>query len=89
MPTKTFSASTFSPNIKEEKLFKSRYEKILSVSREKYSTPRKKVEEKINKMLGDIEKAEKDWDNKKEYFKKKKEEDKKKAFQEKKKKEGK
>lgn len=89
MPTKTFSASTFSPNIKEEKLFKSRYEKILSVSREKYSTPRKKVEEKINKMLGDIEKAEKDWDNKKEDFKKKKEEDKKKAFQEKKKKEGK
>ncbi|MDQ7009974.1 MAG: type IV secretion system DNA-binding domain-containing protein [Candidatus Gracilibacteria bacterium] len=89
MPTTTFSASTFAPNKKDEKIFASRYEKILSVSREKYSKPKKKVEDSINKMLSDIEKQEKEWDKKKEDFKKKKDDDKKKAYEERKKKEGK
>jgi len=89
MPTNIFSASTFAPNKKNDKIFKSRYDKILSVSREKYSKSRKQVEQKMNKMLADIEKAEKEWENKKADFKKKKEEDKKKAYEERKKKEGK
>jgi len=80
MPTTTFSASTFAPNKKDDKIFKSRYDKILSVSREKYSKPKKKVEATINKMLADIEKAEKEWDTKKEDFKKKKDDDKKKGL---------
>ncbi len=80
MPTKTFSASTFAPNKKQEKIFASRYEKILSVSREKYSKPKKQVEQKINKMLADIERQEKEWEKKKEDFKKKKEDEKRKKI---------
>jgi hypothetical protein len=85
MPTITFSAGTFAPNQKNDKVFHTRYEKILSVSREKYSKPKNKVESTINKMLADIEKDEKQWEKKKEDFKKKKEDDKKKAYQERKK----
>jgi hypothetical protein len=78
MPTNIFSASTFAPNKKDDKIFKARYDKILSVSREKYSKPRKQVEQKMNKMLVDIEKSEKEWEKKKEDFKKKKQEEKRK-----------
>jgi len=81
MPTTTFSAWTFAPNEKNEKIFHSRYNKILSVSREKYSKPRKTVEQRINKMLNDIEKQEKQWEKKKEDFKNKKQEEKKKAHE--------
>jgi len=87
MPTTTFSASTFAPNKKDDRIFHSRYEKILAVSREKYSKPKKKVEQTINKMLAGIEKQESDWEKKKEEFKKKKEEEKKRAYEERKKKE--
>jgi len=65
MPTKTFLATTFPPEEKDNKKFKDRYEKILKVSREKYSKPRKQVEEKINKSLLDVEKEEKEWEEKK------------------------
>ena len=78
MPTKIFSASTFAPNKKNDKLFSSRYKKILQVSREKYAKSKKKVEQQINKMLADIEKQEKQWEQKKEEFKKKKQEEKRK-----------
>ena len=80
MPTKIFSASTFAPNKKNDKLFSSRYKKILQVSREKYAKSKKKVEQQINKMLADIEKQEKQWEQKKEEFKKKKQEEKKKKI---------
>jgi len=89
MPTTTFSAWTFAPNKKNNKIFRTRYEKILQVSREKYSKPKKKVEATINKMLSDIEKQEKEWEKKKQDFKNKKEQDKKKAHDERKKKESK
>jgi len=51
MPSPTFSADMFWPHKKNEKEFKSRYEKILQVSREKYCKPKKVVVEKINKMF--------------------------------------
>ena len=89
MPTSIFSASTFPPNKKNNKIFRTRYEKILQVSREKYSKPKKKVEATINKMLADIEKQEKEWEKKKQELKNKKEQDKKKAYEERKKKENK
>lgn len=82
MPTTTFSAWTFAPNDKDEKIFHSRYNKILSVSREKYSKPRKTVEQRINKMLTDIEKEENQWEKKKADFKNKKDVEKKKAHEE-------
>ncbi|MCD5380509.1 type IV secretion system DNA-binding domain-containing protein [Candidatus Gracilibacteria bacterium] len=82
MPTTTFSASTFAPNEKNDKIFHSRYKKILSVSREKYSKPRKTVEQRINKMLNDIAKQEAQWEKKKDEFKNKKQEEKKKAHEE-------
>jgi len=81
MPTPTFSASTFAPYEKKEKIFKARYEKILLVSREKYSKPRKVVEQRINKMLSDVAKQEKQWEKKKADFKNKKQDEKKKAHE--------
>jgi len=75
MPSPVFSASTFGPNTRNEEVFSSRYAKILSVSREKYSKPRKSVESKINKSLEDLEKQEEEFEKKKaEYNEKKKEE---------------
>jgi len=76
MPSPVFSASTFSPNIKNEEVFSSRYEKILSVSREKYSKSRKSVESRINKSLDDIEKQEELWEKKKIEFEEKKKDEK-------------
>ncbi|MDP2090132.1 MAG: type IV secretion system DNA-binding domain-containing protein [Candidatus Gracilibacteria bacterium] len=76
MPSPVFSASTFSPNKKNDEVFSSRYAKILSVSREKYSKPRKSVEGKINKSLEDVEKQEQEWDKKKAEFEDKKKEEK-------------
>ncbi len=71
MPSPIFSAWTFGPHIKNNQVFHARYKKILNVSREKYSKPKKSVETKINKMLEDIEKQEKLWEEKKEEIKKK------------------
>jgi len=76
MPSSVFSAGTFAPNKKNEDVFASRYDKILSVSREKYSKPRKIVEARINKTLKDIEIQEEQWDKKKAEFDRKKKEDK-------------
>ncbi len=72
MPSKIFSSGTFSPHFKREDLFKKRYEKVLSVSREKYSKPKKIVEEKIKKTLEEIDIQEKIWEERKEEFKKNK-----------------
>ncbi|MDD3794301.1 MAG: type IV secretion system DNA-binding domain-containing protein [Candidatus Gracilibacteria bacterium] len=55
MPSRVFSASTFAPNKKHEEVFSKRYEKILQVSREKYSKPKNQVEEKIYKTIEDID----------------------------------
>ncbi|MDR2640588.1 MAG: hypothetical protein LBC61_04685, partial [Candidatus Peribacteria bacterium] len=72
MPSSIFSASTFPPNERDEKDFKDRYSKILMVSREKYSKPRKLVEEKIGKVIEDIENSEQALEKKKEEIKAKK-----------------
>ena len=58
MPSSVFSALTFPPNKKNNEVFQARYEKILSVSREKYSKSRKSVEGRITKNMEDIEKQE-------------------------------
>lgn len=76
MPSNIFSAGTFPPHFKDDNIFHSRYEKILKVSREKYSKPRKDVEMKINKSLSDIEKQEQQWEKKKEEFKQKEKDEK-------------
>jgi hypothetical protein len=78
MPSPIFSASTFPPNKRNDETFKTRYDKILSVSREKYSKPKSMVEEKINKTIEDLDKQEKVWNKKKEEFKNKEKEKKKK-----------
>lgn len=57
-------------------MFQARYEKILKVSREKYSKPRSSVEARINKTLYDIEKQEESWERKKEEYKQKEKDDK-------------
>lgn len=82
MPSPVFSAWTFPPNVKNEEIFSNRYKKILSVSREKYSKPRKSVEAKINKSLNDIEKQEDQWEKKKAGFEEKKKAEKAKKHQE-------
>jgi len=77
MPSPIFSAATIAPHKKQDEVFAARYDKILKVSREKYSKPRKDVVARINKSLEDIEKQEKEWGKKKEEFKNKKDADKK------------
>jgi len=77
MPSPIFSAGTFPPHARDEEEFKERYEKILQSSRQRYSKKRDIVEEKINKMMKEIEDAEARWEEKKEEIKKKKEEEKK------------
>ena len=47
-----FSAETLPPTIKPEK---SNWEKIIKVSRERYSTPRQIVEEKIKRWMGTLQ----------------------------------
>ncbi len=75
MPSKVFSADTFSPHIVNPEVFDTRYQKILQVSREKYATARDIVEHKIYKTMKDIEEQEK----KAEAYKEKMKEEKKKA----------
>ena len=93
MPSPVFSAGTFSPNKKEEEEFMNRYQKILKVSREKYSVQRKFVEEKIKKTMAEVAEQEKIWEKKKEDFKNKekerKEKERQKKFEQKKKDENK
>ncbi len=72
MPTTTFSAATYPPHQKNEALFESRYQKILQVSREKYSKPREKVESTMNRMLQKIEQENDVWEKKKQDYKKSK-----------------
>jgi hypothetical protein len=58
MPSKVFSADTYSPYKTDPEIFKTRYDKILKVSREKYAKPREFVVTKINQMIQEIDKAE-------------------------------
>lgn len=83
MPSSVFSAWTFSPNKKDEKIFWERYDKILKVSREKYSVPRKLVEERINKTINDVVAQEKLHEKRKEEHKQKEKEKKEKERQKK------
>jgi Type IV secretion-system coupling protein DNA-binding domain len=76
MPSPIFSAHTFPPNQKDEAEFHTRYEKILTVSREKYCKAKEIVVEKINSMLKEIEEKEREYLKKKEEYKKQKEEEK-------------
>lgn len=76
MPSPVFSASTFAPNIKQEEVFSKRYEKILQVSREKYSKPKSQVEERIYKTIDDIDKQEQAWEKKKQEYKEKEKQEK-------------
>ena len=76
MPSNVFSSSTFAPNKKQEEVFTKRYEKILQVSREKYSKSKKSVEDRIYKSINDIDKQEKEWEKKKEVFAQKQKEEK-------------
>jgi len=81
MPSWVFSAWTFPPYQKNEEVFASRYKKILSVSREKYSKSRDSVEKRISKTMKDIEIQEEQWEKKKEDFKNKKQEEKRKIHE--------
>ena len=76
MPSPVFSASTFAPNIKQDEVFSKRYEKILQVSREKYSKPKVQVEERIYKTIDDIDKQEQLWEKKKQEYKEKEKQEK-------------
>lgn len=82
MPSRVFSAWTFPPNEKDDEEFKLRYQKILSVSRERYCKDKKFVEQKINQTMKEIDRLEEAWEKKKEEFKKKKEDDKRKIREE-------
>jgi hypothetical protein len=55
MPSKVFSASTFSPYPVVPEVFETRYKKILQVSREKYTASKEIVEQKIYKSIKDLE----------------------------------
>jgi hypothetical protein len=83
MPSPVFSSSTFAPQIKDDEVFQARYNKILAVSREKYSKPKDFVVSRINSLINDLEKQEKEWEKAKEQFKEKKQEEKRKAHEEK------
>ena len=69
MPSPVFSAWTFAPNQRIEEVFRTRYEKILKVSRDKFSSSKDVVEKKINKIIQDAMNVEK-------FIAKKKEEEK-------------
>ncbi len=82
MPSPVFSAATFPPYPKNPEAFDARYQKILKVSREKYSKPREKVVDRINKMMKDIEIQEKQWEKRKQELEEKKKAEKQKKHQE-------
>lgn len=65
MPSKVFSADTFPPNPVDGDVFEIRYKKILQVSREKYSTKKEIVEEKIYKSIQDLQWEQSKYDEKK------------------------
>ena len=81
MPSSVFSAWTFAPYEKDDNIFADRYDKILSVSREKYSKARSMIEKKIKQNMDEIEKQEALWEKKKDDFKNKKAEEKKKEHE--------
>lgn len=77
MPSKVFSADTYSPYKTDPEVFKTRYDKILKVSREKYAKPREFVATKIYQMMDEIEKREEAEAKRLKEFKEKKEKEKK------------
>lgn len=74
MPSPIFSANTLPPHKVSEEVIKTRYEKVLTVNREKYCKPRVKVVKSITDTMEEIEKAEDAWEKKKEEFKQKEKE---------------
>lgn len=76
MPSKVFSADTFWPYQTDSEIFQTRYSKILSVSREKYGTPKEIVEQKIFKMMKEVEEQEQKMEEYKNKIKKQKEDEK-------------
>lgn len=72
MPSKVFSADTLAPYPITQEAFETRYKKILQVSREKYSTSKDKVEQKIYKSIKDLEEEENKFEKFKEEKKKEK-----------------
>nr|MDD3720825.1 type IV secretion system DNA-binding domain-containing protein [Candidatus Gracilibacteria bacterium] len=74
MPSPIFSANMLPPHQVSEEVVKTRYEKVLTVNREKYCKPRAKVVKNINDTMEEIEKAESAWEKKKEEFKQKEKE---------------
>ena len=81
MPSSVFSSGTFAPYPKDDKMFAERYDKILSVSREKYSKSRTSIEKRIKENMDEVEKQEAIWEKKKDEFKNKKAEEKKKEHE--------
>lgn len=77
MPSNVFSADTYAPYKTDPEIFKTRYEKILKVSREKYAKPRDFVVSKINQMMEEIDKREEIEAKRLKDFKEKKEKEKK------------
>ncbi|MDD5770301.1 MAG: TraM recognition domain-containing protein, partial [Candidatus Gracilibacteria bacterium] len=55
MPSKVFSADTLAPYPITKEAFETRYNKILQVSREKYSISKDIIEQKIYKSMKDLE----------------------------------
>lgn len=76
MPSKVFSSDTFSPYPITAEAFETRYKKILQVSREKYSTAKDTVEQKIYKSIKDLEEEELKLEKMKEKFKEEKKKEK-------------
>ncbi len=74
MPSPIFSADTFAPHKKNEELFQTRYQKVLTVNREKYCKSRDGVVKNINSIMEEIEKAEIMLEKKKDEFKQKEKE---------------
>jgi len=58
MPSKLFSADTLAPYPIHAEEFRIRYQKILQVCRQKYSSHRKEIEEKIYKHVREVQEAE-------------------------------
>lgn len=76
MPSKVFSADTLPPYPIEQEIFETRYKKILQVSREKYSTSKEVVEQKIYKSIKELEEQEEKQEKIKEKLKQKAKEEK-------------
>ncbi len=81
MPSRVFSADAFPPQNFSPEAFASRYDKILKVSREKYSTSRIFVEKKIMDSVEELDVIEKELLKRKENYKEKMKEEKRQQYE--------